>query len=188
MLFKHCNALPSTSTTPSLKLAKAGFDVLPNSQATENHAICMASLHFLLVSVPHSRPCCSGATTNSSAPQARSGTEGHSAGVSARLISCSGHGIDPRVPTPAPEQVRPDLADLVTKSSSSNALCRRSRTTEAARCLTHSSGYCPFFFWGGLFYLFRSYEIPTGAAPTLLEWSMGWQTQKPLNMPAITTT
>ena len=33
-----------------------------------------------------------------------------------------------------------------------------------------------FFFLGGLFYLFRSYEIPTGAAPTLLEWSMGWQT------------
>ena len=99
MLFKHCNALPSTSTTPSLKLAKASFDVLPNLQATENHAICMASLHFLLLSVPHSRPCYSGATTNSSAPQARSGTEGHSAGVSARLISCSGHGIDPRAPT-----------------------------------------------------------------------------------------
>jgi hypothetical protein len=32
------------------------------------------------------------------------------------------------------------------------------------------------FFLGGLFYLIRSYEIPTGAAPTLLEWSMGWQT------------
>ena len=41
------------------------------------------------------------------------------------------------MPTPAPEQVRPDLADLVTKSSSSNALCLRNRTTEAARCLTH---------------------------------------------------
>ena len=64
-------------------------------------------------------------------------TADHSAGVHARLISCSGHGIDPRVPTPAPEQVRPDLADLVTKSSSSNALCLRNRTTEAARCLTH---------------------------------------------------
>ena len=120
MLFKHCNALPSTSTTPSLKLAKASFDVLPNLQATENHAICMASLHFLLLSVPHSRPCYSGATTNSSAPhwQARSGAEGHSAGASARLISCSGHGIDPRVPTRHQlEQVRPDLGDLVTKSS-----------------------------------------------------------------------
>ena len=59
----------------------------------------------------------------------------HSAGVSARLISCSGHGIDPRVLTAAPEQVRPDLADLVTDSASSKARCLRSRTTEAAGCL-----------------------------------------------------
>jgi hypothetical protein len=61
----------------------------------------------------------------------------HSAGVSARLISCSGHGIDPRVLTAAPEQVRPDLADLVTDSASSKARCLRSRTTEAAGCLAY---------------------------------------------------
>ena len=61
----------------------------------------------------------------------------HSAGVSARLISCSGHGIDPRVLTAAPEQVRPDLADLVTDSASSKARCLRSRTTEAEGCLAY---------------------------------------------------
>ena len=61
----------------------------------------------------------------------------HSAGVSARLISCSGHGIDPRVLTAAPEQVRPDLADLVTDSASSKARCLGSRTTEAEGCLAY---------------------------------------------------
>ena len=64
-------------------------------------------------------------------------TADHSAGVHARLISCSGHGIDPRVPAvcTAAEQVRPDPADLVTNSVSSKACCLRNRTTEAARCL-----------------------------------------------------
>ena len=39
--------------------------------------------------------------------------------------------------TAAPEQVRPDLADLVMDSASSKARCLRSRTTEAAGCLAY---------------------------------------------------
>ena len=39
--------------------------------------------------------------------------------------------------TAAPEQVRPDLADLVTDSASSKARCLRSRTTEAEGCLAY---------------------------------------------------
>ena len=65
-------------------------------------------------------------------------TADHSAGVHARLISCSGHGIDPRMPAvcTAAEQVRrSDPADLVTNSVSSKACCLRNRATEAARCL-----------------------------------------------------
>ena len=46
-----------------------------------------------------------------------------------------------------------------------------------------------FFFFGGLFvFVPISYESPTSAAPTLLEWSMGGRRKTPIPMPAITAT
>ena len=45
------------------------------------------------------------------------------------------------------------------------------------------------FFFGGLFvFIPISYESPTGAAPTLFEWSMGGRRKTPISMPAITAT
>ena len=44
-------------------------------------------------------------------------------------------------------------------------------------------------FFGGLFvFIPISYESPTGAAPTLFEWSMGGRRKTPISMPAITAT